>query len=76
MAGQIHDSSPVDFVSALGARFVTKEYQNSGIPKEVLSLASEVGAKILDALFLPHFELQRAEYWSTLHQSAVSMFTG
>ncbi|KAG0598031.1 hypothetical protein M758_12G039400 [Ceratodon purpureus] len=69
--GQIHDSSPVDFVSSLGARFTTWSISQAlgrsiyGVPA-----LTQAAAHTLDALFGPEFERQRADYWLTLKESS------
>ncbi|CAK9200633.1 unnamed protein product [Sphagnum troendelagicum] len=71
VAGQIHDSSPVDFVSDVGAKVVRSQFvRKSQKPSIIISWGTKAGAKILDALFLSQFELQRADYWLTMLQSA------
>jgi hypothetical protein len=71
--GQIHDSSPVDSVSSLGARFTTWSVSQA-LGRSVFGLPAltRAGAYILDTLFLREFERQRADYWFTLKESSVS----
>ncbi|GAB4852115.1 hypothetical protein Ancab_016305 [Ancistrocladus abbreviatus] len=73
VAGYIYDSSPVDFTSDLGARFVLHPsiLKMSSPPTLAVWFANSI-ASGLDALFLRRFETQRAEYWQTLY-SSVSM---
>eukprot|EP01018_Ginkgo_biloba_P036663 Gb_23053 [translate_table: standard] len=70
IAGQIYDSSPVDFISELGANFaVHPTVLNLSQPPRVLRWGAQATAWALDALFLNRFETQRAEYWQTLYSS-------
>ncbi|KAJ9186711.1 hypothetical protein P3X46_002256 [Hevea brasiliensis] len=73
ISGYIYDSSPVDFTSDLGRRFVVHPsvLKISHTPR-VLSWMANVICNGLDAVFLNTFESQRAEYWQTLY-SSVSM---
>ncbi|KAF9602763.1 hypothetical protein IFM89_030919 [Coptis chinensis] len=70
ISGQVYDSSPVDFTSDLGTRFVLHPtvLQISSPPKFVSWVAHRI-ASGLDAMFLNKFEAQRAEYWQTLYSS-------
>ncbi|XP_057531932.1 uncharacterized protein LOC130810031 [Amaranthus tricolor] len=70
VAGHIYDSSPVDFTSDLGARFVLHPsvLKVSNPPRFVSWIANSI-ASGLDGLFLSRFESQRAEYWQTLYSS-------
>ncbi|KAK6245279.1 hypothetical protein SCA6_008369 [Theobroma cacao] len=72
-SGHIYDSSPVDFTSDLGARFVVHPtvLKMSHPPRIASWIANQI-ASGLDALFLSRFESHRAEYWQTLYAS-VSM---
>ncbi|XWS21166.1 hypothetical protein CRYUN_Cryun30bG0032100 [Craigia yunnanensis] len=72
-SGHIFDSSPVDFTSDLGARFVVHPtvLKISHPPRIATWIANGI-ASGLDALFLSRFESHRAEYWQTLYAS-VSM---
>lgn len=75
VAGQIHDSSPVDFVSSLGAHFVSTlvlKSWRSGVSNVIFPVMTQAVAKLLDALFLREFNEQRDDYWLTLYQSVVS----
>ncbi|PSR99759.1 Transmembrane protein like [Actinidia chinensis var. chinensis] len=73
VSGHIYDSSPVDFTSDLGTRFVLHPtvLKMSHPPRPVAWIANGI-ASSLDTLFLSRFESQRAEYWQTLY-SSVSM---
>ncbi|XP_075518834.1 uncharacterized protein LOC142552850 isoform X2 [Primulina tabacum] len=73
LSGNIFDSTPVDFTSDLGTRFVLHPsvLKMSHPPRLVTSIANCISSS-LDALFLSRFESQRAEYWQTLY-STVSM---
>lgn len=75
ISGYIYDSSPVDFTSDLGRRFVVHPtvLKVSHTPR-VLSWMSNVISNGLDAFFLSKFESMRAEYWQTLYSSVVSTF--
>ncbi|KAJ4966895.1 hypothetical protein NE237_018744 [Protea cynaroides] len=63
VCGHIYDSSPVDFTSDLGTRFVLHS------PPRLVSWMANSIASGLDAFFLNRFESQRAEYWQTLYSS-------
>ncbi|XP_021283831.1 uncharacterized protein LOC110416241 [Herrania umbratica] len=69
-SGHIYDSSPVDFTSDLGARFVVHPtvLKMSHPPRIASWIANQISSG-LDALFLSRFESQRAEYWQTLYAS-------
>jgi farnesol dehydrogenase len=70
VSGHIYDSTPVDFTSDLGTRFVLHPtvLKMSRPPLVVSWLANGISSS-LDALFITRFELQRAEYWQTLYAS-------
>lgn len=69
--GQVHDSSPIDFVSALGARFASFTVsQMLGWSNPVVPAISHAVANVMDFFFLPAYELQRADFWLTLKQSS------
>ncbi|KAI6688131.1 hypothetical protein NL676_024959 [Syzygium grande] len=70
ISGFIYDSSPVDFTSDLGSRFVVHPtvIKMSHPPRFASWVANSI-ASGLDALFLSRFESQRAEYWQTLYSS-------
>ncbi|KAJ9674453.1 hypothetical protein PVL29_023789 [Vitis rotundifolia] len=70
VAGHIYDSSPADFTSDVGTRFLLKPtvLKVSHPPRLVSWIANGI-ASSLDALFLNRFESQRAEYWQTLYSS-------
>jgi len=71
--GQIHDSSPIDFVKDLGVRFATFSVsQRLGRSVYGLSSMSHAVANTLDALFWRKFELHRKDYWFALKESSVS----
>ncbi|CAK9317167.1 unnamed protein product [Citrullus colocynthis] len=73
LAGYIYDSSPVDFTSDLGTRFILHPtVMKASQPPRIVSWAAHNIASGLDALFLNRFESHRAEYWQTLYAS-VSM---
>lgn len=70
VSGHIYDSSPVDFTSDLGTRFVLHPsvLGISNPPRFAQWIAKGI-ASSLDGLFLSRFEMQRAEYWQTLYTS-------
>ena len=75
VAGQIHDSSPTDFVSSVGADFVSTNVlksRRSAVSNAIFPVMTHAVAKLLDSLFFREFNAQRDDYWLTLHQSAVS----
>ncbi|KAL2455048.1 hypothetical protein Fot_55224 [Forsythia ovata] len=73
VAGYIFDSSPVDFTSDLGTRFVLHPtILKMSRPPLIASWIANGMSSSLDALFLGRLESQRAEYWQTLY-STVSM---
>ncbi|KAA8537735.1 hypothetical protein F0562_027275 [Nyssa sinensis] len=73
VSGHIYDSSPVDFTSDLGTRFVLHpSVLKMSHPPRLASWIANGIASSLDGLFLSRFESQRAEYWQTLY-SSVSM---
>ncbi|XP_077237652.1 uncharacterized protein LOC143879256 [Tasmannia lanceolata] len=70
ISGHIYDSSPVDFVSDLGVRFVLHPtVLKMAQPPRVVSWLAKAFASGLDSLFQSRFEAQRAEYWQTLYSS-------
>ncbi|XP_072972845.1 uncharacterized protein [Typha angustifolia] len=70
LCGQIYDSSPVDFTSDLGTRFVLHpSVLKMSHPPRVLSWMAKALASGLDTLFINRFEAQRVEYWQTLYSS-------
>uniref|UniRef100_A0A453KGT5 Peptidase S9 prolyl oligopeptidase catalytic domain-containing protein n=1 Tax=Aegilops tauschii subsp. strangulata TaxID=200361 RepID=A0A453KGT5_AEGTS len=70
ICGQIYDSSPVDFVSDLGTRFLLHpSVLKMPEPPRVLSWMTRGIASGLDTLFTGKFEAQRKEYWETLYSS-------
>lgn len=73
ISGYIFDSSPVDFTSDLGVRFVLHPtvLKISHPPRFASWIANGI-ASGLDALFLSRFESQRAEYWKILYSTIVS----
>ncbi|OAY66039.1 hypothetical protein ACMD2_09873 [Ananas comosus] len=71
LCGQIYDSTPVDFTSDLGTRFVLHpSVLKMSSPPRVVSWMAKAFASGLDALFINRFEAQRADYWQTLYSSA------
>ncbi|XP_052884875.1 uncharacterized protein LOC108450950 [Gossypium arboreum] len=69
-SGHIFYSSPVDFTSDLGARFVVHPtVLRMSHPPRIASWIANGIASGLDALFLSRFESHRAEYWQTLYAS-------
>lgn len=72
LCGQMYDSSPVDFVSDLGTRFLLHpSVLKMSQPPRILSWMTRGIASGLDTLFIGKFEAQRAEYWDTLYSSVV-----
>ncbi|KAL6890104.1 hypothetical protein ACP4OV_008867 [Aristida adscensionis] len=70
LCGQMYDSSPVDFVSDLGTRFLLHpSVLKMSEPPRVLSWMAKGVASGLDTLFISKFEEQRKEYWETLYSS-------
>ncbi|KAM0925781.1 hypothetical protein ACQ4PT_004022 [Festuca glaucescens] len=70
VCGQMYDSSPVDFVSDLGTRFLLHpSVLKMPEPPRVLSWMTKGIALGLDILFIGKFEAQRKEYWETLYSS-------
>uniref|UniRef100_A0A2P2KDP0 Uncharacterized protein n=2 Tax=Rhizophora mucronata TaxID=61149 RepID=A0A2P2KDP0_RHIMU len=70
ISGHIYDSSPVDFTSDLGRKFVVHpSVLGMSHPPRVFSWIANGISNGLDALFLNRFESQRAEYWQTLYSS-------
>ncbi|XP_020577273.1 uncharacterized protein LOC110022563 [Phalaenopsis equestris] len=73
LSGQIYDSSPADFTSDVGIRFVLHpSVLRLSHPPRLLAWLAKGFASGLDALFINRFEAERAEYWQTLY-SSVSM---
>ncbi|KAL5558886.1 hypothetical protein UlMin_035097 [Ulmus minor] len=73
VSGYIYDSSPVDFTSDLGTKFILHPtVSKMSQPPRLVSWIAHGIASSLDALFLNRFEQQRADYWQTLY-STVSM---
>ncbi|XP_024633848.1 uncharacterized protein [Medicago truncatula] len=70
ISGYIYDSSPVDFTSDLGVRFVLHPsvLKVSHPPRFASWIANGI-ASGLDSLFLNRFESQRADYWRTLYST-------
>ncbi|PKU68101.1 uncharacterized protein LOC110114405 [Dendrobium catenatum] len=70
LSGQIYDSSPTDFTSEIGSRFVLHpSILRLSHPPRVLMWMAKGFASGLDALFINRFEADRAEYWQTLYSS-------
>lgn len=75
LCGQMYDSSPVDFVSDLGTRFILHpSVLKLSEPPRVLSWTAKGVASGLDTLFISKFEEQRKEYWETLYSSVVCSY--
>ncbi|XP_020218903.1 uncharacterized protein LOC109802101 [Cajanus cajan] len=73
ISGYIYDSSPVDFTSDLGVRFLLHPtVLKVSHPPRFASWVANGIASGLDSLFLSRFESHRAEYWQTLY-STVNM---
>ncbi|KAF3957638.1 hypothetical protein CMV_017365 [Castanea mollissima] len=70
ISGHIYDSSPADFTSDVGTRFLLHPtILNMSQPPRIASWIVHSIASSLDALFLSRLESQRAEYWQTLYSS-------
>ncbi|CAN4092735.1 unnamed protein product [Withania somnifera] len=70
LSGYIFDSSPVDFTSDLGTRFILHPtVLGMSRPPPLTSWIANGIASGLDALFLTRFESLRAEFWQTLYAS-------
>jgi len=70
LCGQMYDSTPVDFVSDLGTRFLLDpSVLKMSEPPRVLSWMAKGVASGLDALFIKKIEEQRKDYWETLYSS-------
>ena len=73
VSGHIYDSSPIELISDLGARFAIHPavLKVPGSSQLISWLAKGVSSG-LDALYLTRFDSQRDEYWRTLCSSVVS----
>ncbi|CAN6478489.1 unnamed protein product [Victoria cruziana] len=70
ICGQTYDSTPVDFTSDVGTKFVLHPaILKMSSPPRLVSWAAKALSSSLDALFLTRHEAQRAEYWKTLYAS-------
>ncbi|RDX67409.1 hypothetical protein CR513_53723, partial [Mucuna pruriens] len=70
VSGYIYDSSPVDFTSDLGVRFLLHPtVLKLSHPPRFASWVANGIASGLDSLFLSRFESYRAEYWQTLYST-------
>ncbi|KAL4649685.1 hypothetical protein ACB092_01G032800 [Castanea dentata] len=70
ISGHIYDSSPADFTSDVGTRFLLHPtILKMSRPPRIASWIVHSIASSLDALFLSRLESQRAEYWQTLYSS-------
>ncbi|KAJ4790661.1 Transmembrane protein 53 [Rhynchospora pubera] len=71
LCGLIFDSSPVDFKSDIGTKFILHPtVLKISRPPRVLSWMAGAVASGLDTLFIRNFEEQRADFWQTLYNSA------
>lgn len=71
VAGQVHDSSPPDFVSQVGAKFVSHSLTPGfGPPPPPLYWMARAGGWVADAVMGSRFERQRQDYWNILRGSA------
>ncbi|KAL3679958.1 hypothetical protein R1sor_022914 [Riccia sorocarpa] len=69
-AGQIHDSSPVDFESDIAARVFTHPSVIGVEEKiQILETSGRVAGKVLDFFFLKRFQAQDLAMWTALHKS-------
>eukprot|EP00252_Welwitschia_mirabilis_P021014 TRINITY_DN5276_c0_g1_i1.p1 TRINITY_DN5276_c0_g1~~TRINITY_DN5276_c0_g1_i1.p1 ORF type:complete len:378 (-),score=48.54 TRINITY_DN5276_c0_g1_i1:356-1489(-) len=68
VAGQIYDSTPVDFTSEAGINFCTNPtiLKRKTVPR-VWRWGIEALSWMLESLFLTRFERMRAEYWQILY---------
>lgn len=73
LAGLMFDSSPVDFVSDLGAKFVSHQVLafQPGKPLALISWAAYAVGKALDVIFAGHLQPQRIDLWHTLYYSVM-----
>lgn len=70
LSGYIFDSSPVDFTSDLGTKFILHpNVLGMSRPPRLASWIVNGIASSMDALFLKRFESHRAEFWQTLYAS-------
>ncbi|WMV27467.1 hypothetical protein MTR67_020852 [Solanum verrucosum] len=70
LSGYIFDSSPVDFTSDLGTKFILHPtVLGMSRPPRLASWIVNGIASSMDALFLKRFESHRAEFWQTLYAS-------
>ncbi|CAM6099566.1 unnamed protein product [Calypogeia fissa] len=70
-AGQIHDSSPADYVGSVGANFVSNPAV-LGFKKKhaAITWSAHAVAKTLNYFFLPRFERERADMWDIIYKTA------
>ncbi|KAL2613597.1 hypothetical protein R1flu_025289 [Riccia fluitans] len=74
--GQIHDSSPADFVSEIGARVVRSPAVVGGQKRlQLLTTTARAIGKTLDFFFQKRFQAQDLAMWTALHKSGVRSFT-
>ncbi|VFQ86882.1 unnamed protein product [Cuscuta campestris] len=70
VSGHIFDSSPVDFTSDMGTRFLlSPAFFSTARPPPFVRWLAHGFASSLDSLFLSNFEAQRANLWQTLYAS-------
>ncbi|KAI3807224.1 hypothetical protein L1987_23149 [Smallanthus sonchifolius] len=70
LSGYIFDSTPADFTSDLGTRFLLDpSILKLSRPPKIATLIANGISSSLDALFLSKLESQRAEYWQTLYST-------
>ena len=67
VAGVCYDSSPVDYTSRHGVRFITEQGTASGIP-EVVRWAALGATPALDLVFASTFARQRRRFWRALER--------
>eukprot|EP00897_Mesotaenium_endlicherianum_P004920 jgi/Mesen1/4456/ME000227S03473 len=65
-AGLALDSCPIDFVSAIGVKFLSDPPGRVGQPSWLRHAAATAAVPVLDFFFLSAFEAQRAQFWSAL----------
>lgn len=75
VAGYVFDSCPIDFVSAVGVRFLSQPPGKRGPPSRVRGGVAQAAAAVLHTLFQAQLEGQRREFWATLERCVVKSFT-
>eukprot|EP00249_Psilotum_nudum_P021403 c28096_g1_i2 orf=890-1606(-) len=72
--GVIFDSSPMDFVSVMGIKFVIQQWvaPTSGRSKAVLIWGAHAFGRSLDLLFYSRFQQERFDLWHTMYSLVVT----